>query len=390
MPREREQRPEQGAPRSVPNAGREPDARTVVEGQAQINEGSASRTEKLGIIASESRDPPGRKLSFLLKMNPKFRDAWERKLKRLRTQGDHDRALAREAIRGGCTKQETADLIVTHRSEAAQPAKPARYYEGIIADAMRGNESDQAIARLKVAVREVETSSEEMTPEKERTILNDLSVALQTRISRLIKYKSDPPSYRLYTPMGEIGLNSVRSILNLESFRAAVAGVNGKVLRQYSQADWDAIAQCLAYICEEQDLGSESTVQAKAAELVSAYLRSRKPVKDREVARTTQRPLWHAGHLCLFLPDLRKWLALTLLERYRGVELARLLRAAGCRPMNVHFTKGDGKRTTMSMWAVTQLVSDSGFSQCGGEHRRSSEPVDRLNDKTRCNALFDR
>jgi hypothetical protein len=309
----------------------------------------------------------------LIDNSASFATTWRRERKDLPSQSEYDLALASMAINAGWSDQEAADLIVAHRRMGGKPKKHAKYYAATISKAKRVSASDEAVERISARVEEVAEGGGDMEPQQKRAAIDDISSALGLPIVGIIKYTSDPPTYRLRMAEGEINLGSVRTILNASSFREAVAAVADRAVRRFRNAQWDPIAQLIMDACEKQDLGSYSSAEGVSAELVCAYVRRRKPIDDREEAHLTQRPFWYASHLHVFLGDLRKWIALTLGERYSSVALAKLLRAAGCTPKTIAVTVA-GKATSMSAWRVTDLVGDAYLAGASTESEKEKGP----------------
>lgn len=324
--------------------------------------------EQVQVATSDTAEPPSSKFTLLLENNASFASTWRRERKDLPSQSEYDLALISMALNTGWSEQEATNLIIAHRRSGGQPIKHAKYYALTIARARKQSASDEAVERITARIEE-EPQEEDggMSPQQKRAAIDDVSAALGLPIVGIVKYTSDPPSYRLMLPSGEIGLGPVRSILNANAFREAVAAVSDRVVRRFRNAQWDPIAQLILNASEKQDLGSDSTPHGLASELVSAYIRRRKPLEDREEAYNLQRPFWYMDNLYLFLGDIKKWIALTLGERYTRVALGKLLRAAGCLPRTVAVSVA-GNRTTMTAWCITALApglacpADSGRS----------------------------
>jgi hypothetical protein len=170
-------------------------------------------------------------------------------------------------------------------------------------------------------------------------------------VTRVVKYLSDPPQYRLETSKGAITLGGVETIINMGMFRAKVAAACGVLIPKCKAETWDQRAQALLNACEEESIGAEATDAGQAHSWVGAYLDTYKPVDEWEEALAAQLPFRRDGSVFVVGPGFRKWLALNQGEKVGAKAMGAILRAGGCSAEVMAFD-GEGGKTTRSVWRL--------------------------------------
>lgn len=320
-----------------------------------------ARIESLGAV-HDGLEPPSEKLMAMLTLHPQFAQTWRRERKEFPSQSEYDMSLASMAVRARWSDEEVVALIVAHRRAGNQATKSDRpeYFARLLGKVRAGIHADEAEERLVERVDAVVQG--DATPEEERGgFLKDVSSLLGFRIRRVLKYLGDPPQYRLVLDQGTIHLGGVEAILSNSKFRASIAAVSGQLIQRMKSDRWDPVAQAILQSVEELDLGADSSSEGVLREWLHEYLSQHKPSLDREEAIGIREPFWTDqpphGDVCLFLTELRSWLAFHRDERMSRRQLATLLRSGGCAPRVVSYTReADGHRSTVQVWEVARAV----------------------------------
>jgi hypothetical protein len=270
----------------------------------------------------------------------------------------YDLALANHAVAAAWTDQEICDLLVAHRLYHNAEIKRAEYFSRTIEKA-RTTGQQKALQDFTTDLPATGDGEIAETPESRRAqLFASVSQTFGLQITRILKYMTDPPSYRIETERGAIALKHVDELINetrLRSNIAAAAGVFIPVLKK----TWPSVAQSLLDLCEEQDTGEEATSRGIVASWLHVYFQERKPTDDRDVAITTQQPFFHEQQLYFFGMDLRRWLQTTWQEKITPQDMAVLLKTYGCTPKTFPVSIG-GKRVKLSAWWVPRETADVG------------------------------
>jgi putative DNA primase/helicase len=320
------------------------------------------------LVLSANASPPFDKFELLKEIEAKVGQSWERKRKDLQDQSasSYDMALANYAAMAAWTDQEIVDLLIASRRKHGDDLKLREdYYQRTIAKAREGirkqkvhEEIDELAAANEAAPDEPEG---EGSTERREQVISALSEVLEVQISRIVKYLSDPPIYRLETPAGSILLGEVGNLINQVAFRAKVAAATGKYIPKAKGERWDTIAQLLLDVCEDVELGAESTDEGSIREWVLDYLNERKPVENSSEAAALKVPFVKDGFVYLFGANFRQWLNLNQGEKIGNKTIGILLRGFGAIP-DVVWIQVDGSDSTRSVWRLPKWIDPKTFN----------------------------
>lgn len=305
-----------------------------------------------GIVLAPSANPPVEKFNVLVQMHPNFKSTWERRRKMPggESASEYDLALASIAAGYGWGDQEIADLLIASRRLHGDDLKlRVDYYERTIKRARARRTEDESFERLREQTEQGATNGN-----CGGEVLEDVSRQLGFRVIRILKFRSDPPTYRLVMDEGAIDLGSIESITSAVTFRNRIADVTRRLIPRFKNQRWDAIAQALLMSCEEQDLGSESDQPTSVGELLREYLQSHRPAedRDRDMACSAKIPFLYESTIAVHPTPLRVWLNSQEAEKISRRDLARRLRIAGCQPRTVGYRRPDGQQTTCCVWLI--------------------------------------
>lgn len=306
-----------------------------------------------GLTVRPDATPHFEKWELLQEMEPRATDSWNHKGKSGvdTSPSAYDLSLATYAAMAGdtWTDQEVCDLLVAHRRKHREDLKRPDYYARTISKARASARATQAQEFLD----EVPAMGEdELTPEERRVkILESLSELFGIRITRIIKYLSDPPQYRLETTQGALMLGAVQYLISHSNLRNAIAAATGVYIPSFKNR-WEGIAQNLLTVCEEEEIGEEATDAGAVASWLTDYLDERKPVSDETEAFTQRSPLLRDGVAYLFMGDFQQWLSIHRMEKLSVKQLGAMFKVAGGSSEVVAFKRTDGTRTTRNLWRL--------------------------------------
>lgn len=321
-------------------------------------ETATARPSSSGVLVIDPKAmPPFDKWEALCDADKRVRDSWEHKRPEFQDQScsTYDLSLASFAVEGGWTDQEITDLLVAHRVKYKVDLKVIDYYLRTIAKARQTVTRTQSMEAIEQAAMlpadDLGTATGKVTRDE---LLGNLRNVLNVPITRIIKYKSDPPEYRLETERGSIRLGSVSNLIGQAKLRDHVAAATGIYMLSIGSANWPNVAQMMLNLCEEEDIGSEATDKGSVESWLADYLDERAPVDDRQKALPTRQPFYHEGDLCIFGADLRRWLTVTRGERITSKEMGQKLRLVNGEATVMAFQKAEDspEMTTRSIWRI--------------------------------------
>lgn len=311
--------------------------------------------------------PPFEKWELLCEIEDKFKNAWDRNRKDLQDQSgsSYDMALATYAAQAGWDDQEIANLLIAHRRKHKDDLKLRQdYYARTIhkaRDSLRQENMDEVIEQHLHEVKQEVENGEEPTsihemPEKKEALIASVSTKLGVKLTRIVKYVSDPPQYRLETPAGRIMLGEVQNLIGQVNFRNKMAAVSGILIPKFKPKEWDMYAQSLLHLCELEGIGDEATDAGQARAWLTTYLNQHvatecdEPMTFQQVIKS-QEPFVKDGRVYIFGPAFRPWLAVTQGERITGKEMGTKFKALGCEDVAIPVTI-NGKPSTRQVWRL--------------------------------------
>jgi len=322
------------------------------------------RTHQVGSLRlSPQASPDFDKLDALMKNDKRFKQSWDRERRDLSDDSPsaYDLSLASIAAAVGWSDQEIADLIIASRRKHGDDLKLRQdYYGRTIAkardDAARAASTDE-IDGLREQVEIAQATGDKRGAQRGRKeLLDHLSTMLNIQITRLVRYTSDPPTYRMETTVDSVMLGDSGVVLSQQKMRARIASATKIVIPRFKGPKWDELAQAIFAACDDEDTGIESTDEGMAYSWLTEYLADLPVVDDRNVAAATQTPYRDPEdeRVRIFGPMFRKWLWLSRGDRVGAGRMGEILRAFGCEHAVVNVTVDDS-RTTRSVWLVPKL-----------------------------------
>jgi hypothetical protein len=204
-------------------------------------------------------------------------------------------------------------------------------------------------------------------PEEREEILGLLSAKFRSNrrkicVKTVIKFMTDPPTYRLITDLGSINLGESKGIMVQKTFRESVAAATSVVIpktkeRLLKNDDpattvlWDDVAQMLFDICEERYAGEESTDLLAADTWVRDYLFSYPPSPFDPSWYKSKNPFYDANGTYFMLSHLLAYLRFSRNEVKTTRQLGVLLTQSGYNSV----TMSDG-HVKLSVWRVKDLL----------------------------------
>lgn len=343
-----------------------------------------------GFIINANAKPPFEKFDALGAAESRFVDSWNRTRKDLpdTSASGFDASLATFAARAQWSDQEIVDLLVASRVKHKDDLKRPDYYERTILLARRAANRGRAMESITEAAATVtpDKPAEPLDDEGRQIRLNDLSEAFGARIVRIIKFKQDPPKYRLVTSKSEIDLGTVDSLISQGAMRNALAASDGHYIPKFKNPDWDNIAQLLLHVCETVDTGPEGTDRGQMREWLNVYLDDFPPADLSQQSISNQIPFYRdeAPFVCIFLSHFRDWLYRRQGETKTSKALGVLFRGVNAEPESVSYTDPEtSKTTTRNVWRVKVKAdrmrrSEPAEPSSNGNGIHKAEPAERM------------
>ena len=316
-------------------------------------------------------DPPWEKLDVLREVEPRFDQSWRRhRTKRSETwsSSEWDQSLASYAAQAGWSRQEIANLLISHRRKHGDDLKLRQdYYRMTIDKATAGREEAEAIREAVAVSTQMAQVPPEDRPEVERTdVLATISRSLGVEITTVTRSRSDPPTFGIRTPHGDGDIGGIESIISNRRFRLKVAEITNRLAKKFKDENWESIAQALLQVAELEELGVETTTAGRAETLVSLYLGSSPPQaieqmdeRSRLVLPVSLMPfIGPDGRTRIFSAGFKRWLGEVQREDLSAVEIGTLLRSIGCKNETQNFNL-PGRRTTRSVWVLPEIVENA-------------------------------
>jgi hypothetical protein len=183
-------------------------------------------------------------------------------------------------------------------------------------------------------------------------VLQSLSQTLELHIKKIIKYKSEPPSYVLVTETGEVRLGDVNGLIKQDKLRSAIAAGNDRcLLKTFSSKAWMNIAEQLLRATEDREVSEEATDKGGLISWFELYLSDNKPCKEDDLEPS--KPFWWNEGLYLKSVPFKAWLHHRLQERIGRKELATLLRSIGAEESFLFID-----RKTVRAWKLPQTIAE--------------------------------
>lgn len=313
------------------------------------------------LILDPTAQPPFQKFEVLREVEPKFWLSWNHQRKDMQDQSAsaYDLALANYAAMAGWTDQEITNLLIAHRAKHGEDLKLRQdYYKRTIAIAKKNAERYKAEEEIMQMAALEPDEPVEITPEQREAILQNLSAMFNVRVTNIYKYISDPPTYKLITPMGSITLGDVDNLIVQSRFRSKLAASTGKYLPHYDSRKWASIAQLLLNACIEQEVGEEATETGQTEQWLSQYLSEKTIFIDPGQALANCDPFKADGATYIFGQSFKQWIRITQMEKISAKQLGVMLRSIGAIPEKRNIKTEDGEWVNRSVWRLKGVNQD--------------------------------
>lgn len=303
--------------------------------------------------------PPFDKWEALRTADEQAEKAWRRARRDLDDQSPsgYDLSLATIANAAGWDDQEIVDLLVAARRHNGEDCKLGRhdYYARTL---MRARESTLSSTSV---IDDMEESVEELTASGDDEVeqglaredaLEKISSALGVRITNVIRYEHETPTYRIITPTRSTKMK-MNTLLNASQFRCKIAEATSVVINRFKPTQWDRIAQAILHAAECVDTGDEATEAGAAHQWVTDYLLDHPPATeiDEQVAQMRLPYVDGDERTVIFGPAFQRWLNVVRGERVSAQVMGEMLRSMGAETYREMVTV-NGKRTSRSVWRM--------------------------------------
>lgn len=294
-------------------------------------------------------EAPKSKMGILWENVPAAHEVWKQERGDFTSQSEWDLSMCNYFMGAAWTPAEMmAGLIEYRERSGAGDDKLDRvdYFARTIVAARRGREDDVARNNLTTEALELLDPAEKRSHIKE-----NLSQIYGFKFLRIIKYLSDPnPIYRIATDKGSVS-GSIDLIVTQNAFRKAMAQATGIVVKSTRAPTWDQNAQAMLSICEDVELGAEATDAGYGSSLIQRYFAEAAEPADEfsEDIGAELRPYKDGNYLLFFSQAFSRFAKLHDGSNMSHQKIGMLLRAAGWRPGQKAFGKGD-KRVNLSVW----------------------------------------
>lgn len=295
------------------------------------------------IILRPDAEPPSEKFSLLLKVERRFKGAWERTRADIgdRSPSGWDMALADIAVEAGWADQEIVNLIIASRRKYGDDLKLRQDYFALLlqkAHVLNGN-LDQRIAAA-----EVDADTRDIR-------LTYVSEHLGITVHGMIRHPGPPASYRLQTDLGPIPIRTIEGLTSATKLRNLVADVARHVVPTMKPKRWDSVVQALLDVCED-DVIEDATEAGRVKEWLDVYITDAKIYGSPAAGIPLRRPFVsdaHDSRIGFFGDGLHLWLVQKRAEKLTKQEMSVLLRAYGCEQTKIN-ADIEGKRTSRLIW----------------------------------------
>ncbi len=339
-----------------------------------VEKGKKENIKTDRIVLRPDAAPPTEKWEALMSAEPKFKKSWNHDRKDLSDQSpsSYDFSLASIAFQAEWTDQEIVDLLIAHRRKHNVDLKLRQDYyrrtlqklrlekkqqeqlsEVLESYNKRASEIKTALTNAKVVLIDAENNGKNL---ERAEILKELEKILGVKIEKIQKFLSEPPSYRLQTSTANISIESAGDIISQTKFRIKIADATKIVIRPFKRDEWSDIAQLLLNVCEEIEVGEESTDEGYIRGVLRRYLDNNSDFIELnsldeygERIKKESFPFSCEGYMYLSLSDLRKYIRIMTGDNVTIKHLGKLLRIAGWESCKIDAVI-DNKRTSRSLF----------------------------------------
>lgn len=289
------------------------------------------------------------------------------------SQGERNSSMAQLAGRylaGGLPEEEVLELLLALNQRKFNPPLAEDEVQRTVESIARAEYRQRAAKQLldpedyksRARIAKALADGAEITPDGElpdeearQAVLEGLSTSLGIRVTRILKYGTEPSTYFLETAGGRIRLGEVKGLIHQDSFRDKLAEVTGHYLRPYTKERWAGVAQRLLDACELLEVGADATESGTITVWLQYYLDDNQPMGEKEwkEAALLGRPFGKAGAIYISLQDFRRYVIHRFTENITRNQLALLLRThdAESEAIDVY---SEGKHSTRKVWRLSE------------------------------------
>lgn len=315
-----------------------------------------------GFELRESANPPFQKWEALRQADPGVEKTWRRQKTKMADQSPsaYDLALANYAAMAGWEDQEIVDLLIAHRRHNKDDLKLNRpdYYARTMRKARDGVSRDQATQQADELVEELEyAQTEEERYEVRNELCDWLSNVLKVGVTRVERFESDPPTYRILTENGWAQLGNTQELFSQQRLRAAVVEVSKSMPPRMKAAQFDQVVTVIVQAAVSVDMGPEATTVGSVEVWLQDFLEHNQPTPEADWDDSTiaaRAPFIKDGRIHIFLRTLRQFIEQYEGDRLTTRDLADRLKKFGAEPVKVNVTMG-GSPTSRSVWRLPPI-----------------------------------
>jgi hypothetical protein len=312
-------------------------------------------TSGVKITFDPSIEFPARKISAMVANNDTFAATWGEKRDKAWTPSEYDQSIATYCAKAGFSDDEIVATIGYHRQmHGHDPKFREDYLKRTIAKGRKFAQKETATDFISDYDDTRSDDAEVAGPREDQRqeIIDSLKLTLGIPITGVVKYLSDPPSYKLETERGEVLIGEIANLISQNIMRGVIASVANRVIPGMKPREWSAVAQMLIDIRREEEIGEESTDHGRAWGWIKAFIYDRRLGRSRGEEGVLERrmPFIEDGLLYVFGGEVRLFLSRVRSERVSERDFGRLMRGIGFEPRQIRITSKRGRSNTVSIW----------------------------------------
>ena len=294
------------------------------------------------IIVDPNAIIPMSKFTALCRIEPRLQDSYDRKRADLKDSRACALSVASFCFSAGWSAQEVVDVLVNFHLEAKEEIKSEEYYSRIIALARKGKKRQESAETIEAAIDLGESATNE-------ELRDALSVQFGFKITRFVKFMSEPPVFRLETAIGNVGLGE--NVMNQSYVRSKIYADLNVVIPRFQAAVYDRIVETLAVLRVEEYVGEEATIAGAVKVWVKQYLERRPPTDDLGDAQRERSTFIKDNQTFFFGPKFVRFLYTEFNEKISRKDMGIFLRQSGFEAEKIRV---DGK--VCHVWRVPEKI----------------------------------
>lgn len=325
-----------------------------------------------GVIIMAGAVPPFAKFQALVENHSEFGRRWRHE--RPPAGGDtslsaYDFSLASIAAHNGWTAQEICNLIISHREKQGSD-KGARkdYVVQTIKRAMNGATSaaeiDLDLMDVAEKIASGARSSDMDIPTAKEDILQKVSSALGVRITSVVRFNADEPTFKIVANGVRIDMGTVENITSWPRFQNKIAAHIGKGIPAFKGSKWVGIWELILATATTEEIADGGFVEIQYKQKLQKYLESCTLIEVFPEMKLEERSeIFHSdnfkmgGELYFTLDDFMRWLKFKESDNVPRNTLAKTLKAFGCAAKVINTKDVDSKiHTTRYRWFIPEQL----------------------------------